>query len=193
MTGLSGLKWIPYRTTLPGGQTVVEVGPFRESEWEDGMHLMNLIIREGKSWPFDEEFQTLDSYRGYFLSHAALVVRSTTAKERHDDVMGCFYIKPNYPGRCSHICNGGFITSPQYRQMGVAKLMGRVFLAAARDLGYKSAYFNLVFKSNKPPIALWESLGFERVAVLENAARNRKRANRCATNFLCFAEQRRGP
>lgn len=165
-TGLSELKWIPYRTTLPGGQTV-EVGPFLESEWNDGMQLMNLIIREGKSWPFDEEFETLDSYRGYFLSHAALVVRST----KGGDVMGCFYIKPNYPGRCSHICNGGFITSPQFRDMGVAKLMGRAFLAAARDLGYKAAYFNLVFKSNKPSIALWESLGFERVAVLENAAR----------------------
>ena len=49
--------------------------------------------------------------------------------------------------------------------------MGRVFLRAARDLGYKSSYFNLVFSSNGPSVALWESLGFERVAVLENAAR----------------------
>jgi RimJ/RimL family protein N-acetyltransferase len=85
-------------------------------------------------------------------------------------VLGCFYIKPNYPGRCSHICNGGFITAPNFRELGVAKLMGRVFLRAARDLGYKSAYFNLVFQSNAFSVALWESLGFERVAVLEKAA-----------------------
>jgi len=44
---------------------------------------MNLIIREGKSWPFDEEFDTIDAYRGYFLSHAAFVVR---AKDNSSDV-----------------------------------------------------------------------------------------------------------
>ena len=48
--------------------------------------------------------------------------------------------------------------------------MGKVFLNVARDLGYRSAYFNLVFQSNQASIRLWESLGFERVAVLENAA-----------------------
>jgi L-amino acid N-acyltransferase YncA len=79
-------------------------------------------------------------------------------------------IKPNFPGRCSHICNGGFITAPNHRQQGVARLMGRFFLQAARDLGYKSSYFNLVFRSNKASVILWESLGFERVAVLEEAA-----------------------
>ena len=48
--------------------------------------------------------------------------------------------------------------------------MGRVFLRVAKDLGYKSSYFNLVFKSNAGSVLMWESLGFERVAVLENAA-----------------------
>lgn len=33
------------------------------------------------------------------------------------------------------------------------------------------SYFNLVFKSNTASVMLWESLGFERVAKLENAAR----------------------
>jgi L-glutamate-5-semialdehyde N-acetyltransferase len=54
--------------------------------------------------------------------------------------------------------------------MGVAKLMGQVFLQAAKDLGYQSSYFNLVFKSNEASVQLWESLGFERVTVLEEAA-----------------------
>ena len=48
--------------------------------------------------------------------------------------------------------------------------MGHVFLQVARDLGYQSAYFNLVFRSNTASVQLWESLGFERVAVLEKAA-----------------------
>jgi RimJ/RimL family protein N-acetyltransferase len=176
--GLSSLDWLPYRTKLPGCGRKVEVAPFQESEWQVGMDLMNLIIREGKSWPFEEEFETIEDYRGYFLSHAAFVVRGVEPgldaagrMSKPGSVLGTFYCKPNYPGRCRHICNGGFITNPDYRRMGVAKVMGQVFLRAARDLGYQSSYFNLVFKSNEASVALWESLGFERVAILEKAAR----------------------
>lgn len=187
------LPWIPYRTTLittmrssssslmkdgPENRRLVEVGPFDENEWHNGMELMNLIVREGRSWPFEVEFATIDSYRAYFLSHTAFVVRaiddgldSNGQPSSAGELMGCFYIKPNYPGRCSHICNGGFISHPKFRRQGVARLMGQVFLQAAKDLGYKSSYFNLVFRSNVASVQLWESLGFQRVAVLEDAAR----------------------
>jgi RimJ/RimL family protein N-acetyltransferase len=128
---------------------------------------MYLPLSQGKTWPFENEFETLERYKGYFLSHAAFVVRSL-----HDKIiLGCFYVKPNFPGRCSHICNGGFITAPEHQNKGVATLMGRVFLQVAKDLQYKSAYFNLVFKSNTVSVRLWEKLGFQRVAVLEKAAR----------------------
>lgn len=59
-------------------------------------------------------------------------------------VWGAFYIKPNFPGRCSHVCNGGFITDTRRRRRGVARLMGQAFLRLAKDLGYKASYFNLV-------------------------------------------------
>jgi GNAT superfamily N-acetyltransferase len=175
---------IPFRATLNDGRRV-EVDYFRhdedieEDEYFAGYALMNLIIREGRSWPFDQEFATVDDWRGYFLSHTAFVVRAInngidSSKNRNSssagEILGCFYIKPNFPGRCSHICNGGFITAPRFRRIGVGRLMGRVFLRAARDLGYKSSYFNLVFKSNKGSVLMWESLGFQRVSVLENAA-----------------------
>lgn len=174
--GLETLACIPFQTTLPNGRKV-EVGPFMKSEWQTGMDLMNLIIREGRSWPFDNEFETVDAFRGYFLSHSAFCVRSLEdgldsqgELSEAGDLMGQFYIKPNYPGRCSHVCNGGFITEPRFRGQGVAKLMGHVFLHCAKNLGFKSAYFNLVFESNHVSVRLWESLGFKRVAVLEEAA-----------------------
>ena len=31
-------------------------------------------------------------------------------------VAGCFYVKPNFPGRCSHVCNGGFIVRSVSKQ-----------------------------------------------------------------------------
>ena len=27
-----------------------------------------------------------------------------------------FYVKPNFPGRCAHVCNGGFITKKNFRK-----------------------------------------------------------------------------
>ena len=142
---------IPYRCTLKDGRRV-EVDFFRHSgdseddEWYVGMALMNLVIRDGRSWPFEDEFTTVEGWRGYFLSHTAFVVRALEhgmdARGRNSssrgEILGCFYIKPNFPGRCSHICNGGFITAPRFRGLGIGTLMGRVFLRAAKDLGYKS-------------------------------------------------------
>ncbi len=49
--------------------------------------------------------------------------------------------------------------------------MGKAFCRIAKDLGYKSSYFNLVFRSNKASVGLWEKLNFERVATLEKAAK----------------------
>ncbi|KAL7539770.1 hypothetical protein ACHAXR_009581 [Thalassiosira sp. AJA248-18] len=176
---------IPYQSSLKDGRRV-EVDFFRHSptdieddEWFAGMALMNLVIREGRSWPFEEDFGSVEAWRGYFLSHTAFVVRALDNgmdaagrnSSTHGEVLGCFYIKPNFPGRCSHVCNGGFITAPRFRGLGIGRLMGNVFLRAAKDMGYKSSYFNLVFESNVGSVKLWESLGFERVATLENAAR----------------------
>jgi GNAT superfamily N-acetyltransferase len=156
---------------------------------------MNQVIREGRSWPFESEFESLDAYRAYFLSHAALCVKdyrpaSSEGGGREDEaegaategssidgsgsrLLGCFYIKPNFPGRCGHVCNGGFVTAPRARGRGVGRLMGRAYLRFARDLGYKSSYFNLVFASNGSSVRLWEDLGFRRVAELPRAARLR--------------------
>jgi GNAT superfamily N-acetyltransferase len=164
---------------------LVQIDAFQESDWSEGMALMNLVIREGKSWPFESEFHSLEAFRAYFLSHAALCVKNypaTNDEEGEDSgvhgsnsqkLLGCFYIKPNFPGRCGHVCNGGFITAPAARRIGVGNLMGRTYLLFARDLGYKSSYFNLVFASNCSSVRLWETLGFQRVATLPKAARLR--------------------
>jgi hypothetical protein len=68
-------------------------------------------------------FDTMEGYRGYFLSHAAFVVRALEPGFDADgnpsapgEVLGCFYVKPNFPGRCGHVCNGGFITKAKFRK-----------------------------------------------------------------------------
>jgi len=141
-----------------------------------GMEMLNQVIDEGRSWPF-EELLDLQGFRAYFLSHHAFVVREPQGGEGAYEVLGVFYVKPNFPGRCAHICNGGFVTHLAHRRRGVGRLMGLAFRRLAADLGYRAAFFNLVFASNAASAGLWESLGptagFRRLATVPRAARLR--------------------
>lgn len=127
--------------------------------------LLNKEIAAGQSWPFEE---TMDeaAFTAYFLTRsAAFVVR------RGGEIVGTFYVKPNFPGRCSGIANGGFIVSENWRGKGIGKLMGRVFLRLAKDLGFYGVVFNLVFATNKASIALWTHLKFVRAGTIPRCAR----------------------
>ena len=48
--------------------------------------------------------------------------------------LGSFYVKPNYPGRSSHVCNAGFIVTTAARNKGVGKSMGQCYLDWAPQL-----------------------------------------------------------
>ncbi|KIW89462.1 uncharacterized protein Z519_09618 [Cladophialophora bantiana CBS 173.52] len=77
--------------------------------------------------------------------------------------LGSFYIKPNYPGRSSHVCNGGFLVTPAARNKGVGKSMGQCYLDWAPQLGYTYSVFNLVYETNTASTRIWDSLGFKRI------------------------------
>ena len=166
-------SYLPLKTIVTCNGESVEIqltsfdGP---DEFEQGFKLMNDVIVEGKSWPFNGPYETIEEYRAYFHSHASFAVTFCDKTRHGTDVLGCFYIKPNYPGRCSHICNGGFITNPIYRGIGVGSFMGESFKTLAKDLGYRAALFNLVFASNSASVNLWKRLGFTQLAVIPGAA-----------------------
>ena len=83
------------------------------------MHnVLNEIIKEGNTYP--QEFPlSLEEFTNYFLSYDAFIVltdegvKKLRIEEKEDSkevitwddkLLGMFYIKPNYPGRCSHVC-----------------------------------------------------------------------------------------
>lgn len=166
-------KYLPlfHTVTYNGHSTELQLCTFsNDREYEQGYQLMNDVIEEGRSWPFIDNFNSIGDYRGYFHSHAAFLVRFKDTAAHGSDMLGCFYIKPNFPGRCSHICNGGFISNPAYRGLGVGSFMGTHFKRIAKDLGYRASLFNLVFANNVPSLKLWRKLGYRELAVLPKAA-----------------------
>lgn len=99
--------------------------------------------------------------------------------------VAAFYVKPNYPGRSAHLCNGGFLVSHAYRSLGAGELCGAAYRVLARRLGYRGSVFNLVFSDNPGSARLWDKLGFVRVGVIPGAGRRnmpRKKGNNNINN-----------
>lgn len=157
--------------------------------------VFNAVVEEGRTYPQKEPL-TEDEFAGYFFSHDCFVglleetnsvegdSRVDGAVERSetltveevrqgrswkDSVLGMFYVKPNYPGRSSHNCNGGFVVPTHHRGLKVGVNLGRAYLHFAPLLGYKASVFNLVYVSNVPSLRIWDSLGFQRVGLVPNA------------------------
>jgi ribosomal protein S18 acetylase RimI-like enzyme len=86
-----------------------------------------------------------------------------------------YYIKPNYPGRSSHLCNGGFMVPSASRGLGLGRIAARSFLFYAPACGYRGSVFNLVYVDNEASVKLWEKLGFSNVGRIPGAGRLRKK------------------
>lgn len=82
---------------------------------------------------------------------------------------GYYYIKPNYPGRSSHLCNAGFVVPPTNRGLGLGAVLGRSFLHFGPAAGYRGSVFNLVYANNVASIRIWERLGFTKIGLLPAA------------------------
>ncbi|PYH97326.1 histone acetyltransferase Spt10 [Aspergillus ellipticus CBS 707.79] len=85
--------------------------------------------------------------------------------------LGSFNIRPNYPGRSSHVCNGMFLVTDAARNKGVGRLMGEGYLEWAPKMGYTYAVFNLVYESNVASCRLWDALGFKRIGRVPGGGR----------------------
>ncbi|KAJ3303489.1 hypothetical protein HDV03_003766 [Kappamyces sp. JEL0829] len=149
--------------TLSDGSPV-DFQPVQAAQQPQLHRLLNEIIDQGQTYPQEHPLD-FEAFTAYFSPAFACTERST------GQVLGAFYVKPNYPGRCSHICNGGFIVEPSQRGRGVGKAMGRAFLKIAPALGYQASIFNLVFESNVASVRLWTGLGFQIVGRVPKAGR----------------------
>ena len=69
-------------------------------------------------------------------------------------------MKPNYTGRCSHVCNAGFVVNHEKRGLGLGKELGAKYLVWGPQLGYVYSVFNLVFETNTASLRIWNSFRF---------------------------------
>lgn len=168
---------LPRQVTLRDRQTVATIVPFASRDQVPRSLLLYLSdqfareIEKGDTYPMMDTmpFDRFASY--WFQNFGAIMLLGSI--DRPEDVvegkdwakecLGSFYIKPNYPGRSSHVCNAGFLVTDASRNRGVGRLMGEAYLDYAPKLGYSYSVFNLVYETNVASCKIWDALGFKRI------------------------------
>lgn len=81
----------------------VELDCMHPQEQEVVRALLNVVIIEGKTYPQKEPLSQAE-FTAYWLSKDAFVVRTSVQDATHKpkEILGAFYLKPNFPGRCCH-------------------------------------------------------------------------------------------
>ncbi|CCE88605.1 Piso0_001377 [Millerozyma farinosa CBS 7064] len=169
-----------YTVLLKDGETTATIYPVHsDNELPPGLLAFlcdefNMEIERGDTFPF---FDTLhiEAFQNYwFGSFAAVMVlgdspRLEGSKQWEKECLGTFFIKPNYPGRSSHICTAGFLVNAGIRGKGIGRTLADCYLQWAPRLGYTYAIFNLVFETNAAARKIWESLNFKRIGRVKSA------------------------
>ncbi|KAJ5973766.1 Acyl-CoA N-acyltransferase [Penicillium waksmanii] len=171
----------PRQVTLRDRVTVATLVPFASADDVPRPLLkylsdqFNKEIEKGDTYAMSEPIPLAQFGRYWFSSFGVVMLLGDieSAEQTHSMdraganwtkiCLGGFHIRPNYPGRSSHVCNGTFIVTDAARNKGVGRLMGESYLEWSPRLGYTYAVFNLVYESNVASCRLWDSLGFKRI------------------------------
>jgi L-amino acid N-acyltransferase YncA len=87
------------------------------------------------------------------------------------DVIGGFYIKPNFLGISNQIANACFMVRDTHRGRGLGSLLAKASLHLAKDLGFTAMQFNMV--TNTLNVKLYEKIGFKVHGIVPQAVPDR--------------------
>jgi GNAT superfamily N-acetyltransferase len=141
----------PRQVTLRDRVTVATLVPFHSSKQVPQSLIvylsgqLNREIEKGDTYAMVDPIPVVH-FRPYWFSNFGAVmligdIKSATDVQNMDGnvnwakaCLGSFNIRPNYPGRSSHVCNGMFLVTDAARNKGVGRLMGEAYLDWAARL-----------------------------------------------------------
>ena len=138
----------------------------KENEQKELYELFLEIVKEGDLYPQTLPYPFTDFLNYFFPTNSKVLIC-----KKDNEIIGGFYIKPNFQDRASHIANCGYIVKKEYRGRGLGFHLGKYSIDMAKELGYRGIIFNLVFRENKPSIKLWGKLGFKTIGIIPDAVK----------------------
>jgi len=141
--------------------------PLEAGDFDGLWPIFREIIREGATYVQDET-TTRDEFVDYWRGRGGEQWVAAVG----DAVVGGYTLRPNHPGRGSHVATASYVVGEAARGRGVGRALGEHSLERARAAGYRAVQFNMVISTNAGAVALWKRLGFEVVGTLPGAFRH---------------------
>jgi GNAT superfamily N-acetyltransferase len=141
----------------------VALGPLTEAVTGSLFGIFADVVASGDGYPQRAPL-TRDDFEATWVHPVTMVV----AAKVEGELVGAYYLRPNFPGRGAHIANAGYVVGAAHRGKGVGRALVEDSLWRAPLLGFDAIVFNLVFASNRAR-PLYESLGWREVGRLPDA------------------------
>lgn len=141
------------------------VRAWEERDLPEMAAIWNDVIAAGRYFP-DTEQLDLDGMRRMAENQTF-----TGVAEEDGRILGLFILHPNGKGRCAHVANCGYMVAADVRGRGVGRVLVQESLRKAAQLGFAGIQFNAVVATNVGAIALYESLGFQRIGTVPGGYR----------------------
>lgn len=146
--------------------------PIRETierDWPALWEMFQSVASAGDVFAYDETTTEAVARKLWFDPPVACFVAEDDGR-----IVGTYFLRPNQPGRGSHVANGGYMVLPEERGRGLASLMCEHSIETARRLGYRAMQFNYVIATNAAALRVWEKYGFAVVGRLPGAFRHQE-------------------
>jgi GNAT superfamily N-acetyltransferase len=150
-------------TVVSGRGAEIVLGPLRHEEHDQLFEIFRLVIEREEGFPQAAPL-TRETFDDVWTGQAVVAIAART----HGVLAGAYYLKPNFPGRASHIANAGYVVSETCRGQGVGRALVSDSIRRAPLLGFDAIQFNLVFASN-PARYLYEELGWREIGRVPDA------------------------
>lgn len=146
---------------------MTDVRPYRDdADFAPLRAIVNEVIARGDAFVYDAPFDA-DAMRRWLAGYAHVYVA-----EAGGQVLGGYALRPNLPGRGSHVCNAAYMVAAAARGRGLGRLLGERSLVEAKRLGYAAMQFNAVVARNEVAVSLWRGLGFAVIGTVPAAFRH---------------------
>ena len=153
-------------TTTTGGKNVI-LGPLGHRDQASLYGLFARVVEDGEGFPHAPPL-TPEVFSATWVSGVSLTVVARVVTAAGEEVVGGYYLRPNFVGRAAHIANAGYVVAAPWRRCGVGRALIEDSVARAPIIGFDAIQFNLVFASN-PARALYEELGWQAVGRVPDA------------------------
>jgi ribosomal protein S18 acetylase RimI-like enzyme len=148
----------------------MQIREARASDFEQIWPIFREIASAGETYAYPRDVTKAEGEKLWME-----LPRKTFVAESEDGILGTYYLKTNQAGPGSHVCNCGYMVSPNSQGQGVATAMCQHSQQMALELGYDAMQFNFVASTNAGAVRLWQKLGFEIVGRLPRAFQHPKK------------------